>query len=72
MQFLCTFRKNWWLRRLKTFKKEQISCRGGLIEEIKVFGVEKMHQIHTEIDKNTKIQKFENFVQFLCIFQKTC
>ena len=58
MQFLCTFRKTWWLRMLKTFKKEQISCHGGLFEEIKAIGVEKMHQIQSEIDKNTKKIKF--------------
>ena len=28
MQFLCTFRKTWWLRMLKTFSKEQIRYRG--------------------------------------------
>ena len=26
MKFLCTFRKTWWLRKLKTFNKEQICC----------------------------------------------
>ena len=26
MQFLCTFRKTWRLRKLKTFNKEQIRC----------------------------------------------
>ena len=31
-----------------------------------------MHQIQTEIDKNTKkIQVFENFMQFLCTFRKS-
>ena len=70
MQFWSNFRKNWWLRMLKTFKKEQISCRGGFFEEIKAIGVEKMHQIQTEID-NTKNQIFEKFMQFLFTFQKT-
>ena len=71
MQFLSTFRKTWWLRMLKTFEKEQNSCRGGFFEEIKAIVVEKMHQIQTEIDKNTrKNQIFENFMQFLCTFQK--
>ena len=54
MQLLCTFRKIWWLRMLKTFSKEQIRCRGCFFEEIKAIGVEKKHQILTEIDKNTK------------------
>ena len=58
MQFLCTFRKTWWLRILKTIKKQQMGCRGGFFEEIKVIGVEKLHQIQTEIDKNTKKIKF--------------
>ena len=70
--FLCTFRKTWWLRILKTFKKEQISCRGGFFEEIKAIGVEKSHQIQTEKDKNTKKnQIFEIFMQFLCTSRKT-
>ena len=58
MKFLCTFRKTWWLRALKTFSKEQIRCRDFFFEEIKAVGVEKMHQILTEIDKNTKKDKF--------------
>ena len=58
MQFLCTFRKTWWLRMFKTFKKEQISCRGGFFEEIKAIGVEKMHQIQTEIDKKKTKSNF--------------
>ena len=58
MQFLCTFRKTWWLRNLKTFSKEQIRCRCCFVEEIKAIGVEKIHQILTEIDKNTKKFKF--------------
>ena len=65
MQILCTFRKTWWLRMLKTFKKEPIRCRGGVFEEIKAIGVEKMHQIQTEIDKNTKKTKF---LKLLCNF----
>ena len=71
MQFLCTFRKTWCLRKLKTFKKEQSSCRGGFFEEIKAIGVEKMHQIQTKIDKIPKKSNFENFMQFLCNFGKT-
>ena len=47
---------------LITFRKEQISCRGGFFEEIKAIGVEKMHQIQT---KNTK--KI-NFSKILCSF----
>ena len=70
MQFLCTFRKIWWLRMLKTSKKEQISCRGSFFEEIKAIGVEKMHQIQTEFDENTKKSNFETFMQFLCNFGK--
>ena len=58
MQFICIFRKTWCHRMLKTFKKEQISCRGCFFEEIKAIGVEKMHQILTEIDKNTTKFKF--------------
>ena len=58
MSFLCTFRKTWWLRMLKTFSKEQIRCLGCFFEEIKAIGVEKMHQVLTKIDKNTKKLKF--------------
>ena len=58
------FRKTWWLRMLKTFKKEQIRCRGCFFEEIKAIGVEKMHQILTETDKNKKIQ----ILKILCSF----
>ena len=54
MQFLCTFRNTWWLRMLKMFSKEQISCRGCFFEDIEAIGVEKIHQILTEIDKNTQ------------------
>ena len=43
---------------LKTFSKEPIRCRGCFFEEIKAIGVEKMHQILTEIDKNTQKFKF--------------
>ena len=71
MQFLCTFRKTWWHRMLKTVSKEQIRCRCCFFEEIKAIGVEKMHQILTEIDKNTKKTNFEKFMQLLCIFRKT-
>ena len=47
---------------LRTFKKEQISSRGGFFEEIKAIGVEKVHQIQTEIDKKIK------FLKILCSF----
>ena len=60
----CIFRKTWWLGMLKTFKKEQISCRGGF-KEIKASDVEKMHQNQTEIDKNTKKNQF---LKILCSF----
>ena len=43
---------------LKTFSKEQIRCHGCFFEEIKGIGVEKMHQILIEIDKNTKTFEF--------------
>ena len=66
MQFLCTFRKTWWLRMLKTFSKEQIRCCGCFFEEIKAIGVEKMHQNLTDNDKNTKNSNLESFMQFLC------
>ena len=49
----------------KTLNKERISCRGDFFEEIKAIGVEKMHQIQTEIDKNTKEVKF---LKILCSF----
>ena len=55
------FSKTWWLRMLKTIKKEQISCRGGFFEEIKAISVEKMHQIKTKNDKNTKKINFRKF-----------
>ena len=72
MQFLSIFRKTWWLRMSKTFNKEQISCRGGFFEEIKAIGVEKMHQIQTEIEKKQKTNHiFENYMKFLCTFRKT-
>ena len=61
MQFMCYFRKTWWLRTLKTFSREQYRCRGCFFEEIKTIGVEKMHEILTEIDKNTKKFKFSKF-----------
>ena len=54
MQFLSLFRKPWWLRMSTTLNKETIRCPGGFLEEIKAVCVEKMHQIRTEIDKNTK------------------
>ena len=56
---------------LKTFEKEQVSCRRGFCEEKKAIGVENRHQIQTEIDKNTKNQIFEKFMQFLFTFRKT-
>ena len=44
----------------------------GFFEEVKAIVSGKMHQIQTEIDKNTKkIPVFENFMQFLCTFRKT-
>ena len=67
MHFLCTFRKTWWLRMLTMFKKERNKCRGGVFEEIKAIGVEKMHQIQSEIDKN-KILK--NLCSFGVLFEK--
>ena len=41
---------------LTAIKKEQISCRGCLFEEMKAIGVEKMHQVQTEIEKKEKNQ----------------
>ena len=70
MEFLCTFRKTWWRRILKTFKKEQISCRRGVFEKIKEIGVEKMHQILTEVDKNTRKMKFGKFYAVFVYFLK--
>ena len=61
MQFLCTFRKTWWLRMFKTFIREHICCRGCFFGEIKAIGVDKTHQILTESDKNTKIFKVPKF-----------
>ena len=58
MQFLCPFRTTWWIRMLKTFSKEQTCCRGCFFEEIKAIVVEKLNQLLTEIDKNTKKFKF--------------
>ena len=59
MQFLSIFRKKtWWLRMSKRLNKEKICCPGGVLEEIKAIGVEEIHQIQTEIDKNTKKIKF--------------
>ena len=55
----------------KTLIKEKIRCPRGFLEEIKAIGVEKMHQIQSENEKNTKNQIFENFMQFLCTFRKT-
>ena len=55
---------------LKTFKKEQVSCRGGFFEEIKAIGVEKMHQIQTEINKNTKKNEFWKFYAVFVYFSK--
>ena len=71
LKFLCTFRKSWWRRMLKTFKAEQISCRGGF-EEINAVGVEKMHQIQTEIDERTekKIKFSTVFCNFCALFEK--
>ena len=65
MQFLSIFRKNWWLRTSKTIKKETIRCPGSFFEEIKAICVEKMHQIRTEIDKNTK--KISQFLCSICV-----
>ena len=53
-----------------TFSSEQMRCRGCFFEEIEASGVEKMHQLLTEIDKNTKNSNFENVMQFLCNFGK--
>ena len=70
MQFLCTLRKTWCLRNLKTFSKEQIRCLGCFFEEIKAIDVEKMHQIRTEIDKNTKKIKILIFYAVFVYFSK--
>ena len=58
MQFLCTFRKTWWLRMLKTFSKEQICCLVCFFGEKKAIGVKKMHQFWTKIDKTFEISGF--------------
>ena len=52
---------------LKTFKKEQISCRGGFCEEMKAFGVEKMHQIQTDIDKIQKKNQILKTLSSFCV-----
>ena len=64
MQFLCTFRKTWWLRVLKTFLNEQIGC-DCFFEEIKAIGFGKKQQILTEIQK--KHEKIQN-LKILCNF----
>ena len=70
MQVLSICRKTWWLRISKTSNKEEIRCPGGFLEEIKAIGVEKMHQILTEIDKNTnKIKILNNLCNFCVIFE---
>ena len=61
--------KTWWLRMLKTFSKEEIRCRSCFFEELKEIGVEKMHEILTEIDKNTKNSNSENLMQFCVILE---
>ena len=49
----------------KTLNKEKIRCPGGFLEEIKAIGVEKMHQIQTEIDKQ---EQKNHFLKILCRF----
>ena len=66
--FLFGFGKPWWLRISKTFKKEQNSCRGGFLKEGKVIGVEKMHQIQTEIDKTTTKNQILKLLCSFCVF----
>ena len=58
MHFLSIFRTTWWLRMLKTFKTEQISCRGGFFEEIKAIGVEKCIKFKQKLTKTQKTFKF--------------
>ena len=62
MQFLCTFRKTWWLRMLKTFGKEQIRCRGCFFEEIKAIGVEKCIKFWPNWQEHKQNSNFEIFV----------
>ena len=50
---------------LKAFSKEQNRCRGCFFEEIKAVGVEKKHQILTEIDKTPKKNQI---LKTLCSF----
>ena len=63
MQFSSIFAKDLVASIVKEVKKDLLS--GGFLEEIKAIGVEKMHQIRTEIDKNTKNIKFW---KLLCSF----
>ena len=69
--FLYSFGKPWWLRISKTFKKEQNSCRGDFLKEGKAIGVEKMHQIQTEIDKSTTKNQILKLCAVFVYFWKT-
>ena len=54
----------------KTYCKEQIRCLGCFFEKIKAIGVEKLHQILREIDKNIKkIQILKSFCSFCVILE---
>ena len=52
---------------MKTSSKEQIRSRGCFFEEIKAIGVEKMHEIPTEFDKNKKNQTLKVLCSFCVI-----
>ena len=70
MQFLSIFRETWWLRMSKTLNTEKICCPRGFLEEIKAICVEKCLKFGPKLTKYLKIQIFETFMQFLCIFER--
>ena len=52
----------------KTFNKETIRRPGCFFEEVKAICAEKMHQVHTEIDKKTKKFRFLKTLFNFCVF----
>ena len=56
---------------LKTIQREKIDIQEAFSKKQMQFFIEKMPQIETQNDKNSRIHNFENFMQFLSIFRKT-
>ena len=68
---ICQFLKDVVAKNVKDVQQGKDSLSARLYRRNKSNLCRKKHQIWTKIDKNTEIQLFRNFKQFLCTSRET-